>query len=92
MSMLGQCHEDCPDEATEFSGHRSDCDVTMFASVKAEELVDETELGFHGNGDDLGGLPLTSSFEDKGSTGVVAVVPGSFDQEAPDVDIAGLGD
>jgi hypothetical protein len=86
------CHEDGPDEATELSGDGRDGHVTMFALIKPEELVNETELSLHGNGDDLRWLSLTSSFVDKGSTSVVPVVPCSLDQETAHVDIARLGD
>jgi hypothetical protein len=85
-------HENGPDEATEFSGDGSDGHVTMFAFIKPEKFIDQTELRLHGNGDDLGWLSLTSSFENKGSSSVVAVVPGNFDQETAHVDIAGLCD
>jgi hypothetical protein len=90
--VLGQCHEDRPDEATEFSGDGGDCHKTMFALIKPEKLVDQTELRLHSNSDDFGWLPQTSSFEDDGSPRVVPVVPGSLDQEAAHVDIASLGD
>ena len=73
--------------ATGRDGH-----VTMLALIKPEELVDQTELGLHGNGDDLGWLSLTTAFQDEGSTGVVPVVPGGFNQETAHMDIAGLGD
>ena len=66
--------------------------MAVFVPVKPEELVHQTELGLLGNGDDLGWLSLTASFEDKGRAGVVAVVPGGLHQEAAHVDIAGLGD
>jgi hypothetical protein len=66
--------------------------MTMFATIKAEELVDEAELGLLGNGDDLGRLSLPSAFEDESSTSIVPVVPSSFDQKTADMDIAGLGD
>ena len=48
--MLRHSHEDGPDEAAEFSGDGRDGHVTMFAPIKPEELVDQTELGLHGNG------------------------------------------
>ena len=91
-SVLRQCHQDCPDEATEFSGDSGDGDVTMLALIEPEELVDQTELCFLGDSDNIGWLSLTSAFEDKGGAGIVPVVPGSFDEEAPHVDITGLGD
>ena len=90
--MFRQRHEDGPDEAAEFSGDGRADDVTVFAFVEPEELVDPTKLGLHGDGNDLGRLSLTSALEDQSCTSVVAVVPGGFDQEKPDVDIAGLGD
>ena len=91
-SVFRYCHEDGPDEATEFSGDGRDGHVTMFALVKPEELVDQTELSLYGHGDDLGWLSLTSSFENKGSTSVVPVVPSSPDQETAHVGITSLGD
>jgi hypothetical protein len=66
--------------------------MAVFALIKPEKFVDQTELRLHGNGYDFGWLSLTSSLKDKGSTCVVPVVPGSFDQKATDVDIASLGD
>ena len=89
---LRQRHQDRPDEATEFTGDGSDGDVTVLSLIKPEELFDESMLGLEGDGDDLGWLSLTAAIQDEGSTGVVTVVPGSLDQEAPDVDVAGLGD
>jgi hypothetical protein len=86
---LWQCAEYGPDEAAEFSG---DGDMTMFALINPEELIDEAELSLLGNGDDLGWLPLTTAFEDKGRSVVVTVVPCGFDQQASDVDVAGFGD
>jgi len=61
-SVFGQCHEDGPDKAREFSGDGSDGHMAMFAFIKPEELVNQTELGLDGNGDDLGWLPLTPAF------------------------------
>jgi hypothetical protein len=65
--------------------------MTVFALIKPEELVDQAVLGLQGNGHELGWLSLTAAFQDEGSSSVMTVVPGCFDQEAPHMDIAGLG-
>ena len=36
--MFLYCHEDGPDEATEFSGDGCDSNMTMFALDQAEEI------------------------------------------------------
>ncbi len=66
--------------------------MTVFALIEAKELANETSLGFHGNGDNLRCLALTAALKDKSGTGVVPVVPGSFDEETPYMTVAGLGD
>ena len=90
VSALRYGHEDSPHEATEFSGDGSDGHVPMFAPIKPEKLVDQTKLRLHRNGDDLRWLSLTSPFKNQCSSSVVPVVPGSLDQEAAHMDIAGL--
>ena len=91
-SVFLSCYEDGPDEAAQFSGDCRDSNMTMFAFIKPKKFVDQTELGLHGNGNDLRWLSLPSSFEDKGSSSIVAVVPGGFDQQTAYVNVAGLGD
>jgi hypothetical protein len=44
------------------------------------------------DGDDLGWLTLSTAIQDESSAGIVTVVPGSLDQETPDVDVACFGD
>ena len=66
--------------------------MAVFAPIEPEELVDQTELGFLRNGDNLGWLPLTAAFEDERGGRIMAVVPRRLDQEASDMTVAGLGD
>jgi len=35
---LGQCHQDCPDKATQFSSDRGDGNMAVLALIKAKEL------------------------------------------------------
>jgi hypothetical protein len=58
---LGQCLEYGPDEATEFLGDGGDGDMSVFALIKAPELLGESVLGLESDGDDLGRLSLTAS-------------------------------
>lgn len=52
----------------------------------------ESVLSFERNGDDGGRLSLTSSVENKFSSGFVTIVPSGLDEEPSGMDIAGLGD
>ena len=91
MLGLRQGHEDGPDEAAELPGHGRDGDVAVLSLVEPEELPHQTALGLGGNGHDIGWLPLTAALQDESSTGIMTVVPGGLDQEAPDVTVASLG-
>jgi len=62
----------------------------MFAIITPDNIVDQTELPRHGNGDDPGWLALTSTIEDKGHRLVVTVVPGGLDLETEHADIPSL--
>ena len=66
--------------------------MTVLALIEVMELLVEPMLGLEGDGDDVGRLSLPSSVEDEFSTGVMAVVPGGLNEQATDVDVAGLGD
>ena len=44
------------------------------------------------DGDDLRRLTLASAIQDESCAGIVTVVPGSLDQQTPDMDVAGFGD
>jgi hypothetical protein len=85
-------HEDCPDEAAEFSGNGGDGDVPVLALVKAEEFLGQPVLGLQGNGDDLRRLSLPSAVEDQRSSHAMMVVPGGLDKQSPDMSITGFGD
>jgi hypothetical protein len=50
-----QLNENSPDKATEFSGHGSDGDVTVFALLQTPEFFVETVLGFQGMATMAGG-------------------------------------
>jgi hypothetical protein len=56
------------------------------------ELFVESVLSFECNGDNLRRLSLSASVQDEISSGSVTVIPGSLDQKAASVDVAGLGD
>jgi hypothetical protein len=66
--------------------------MTVFALVKSPELLVETMLGFHGDGDDGRGLTLAASFQDQVGATSVTVIPGGFDQQSSGMDIPGFGD
>ena len=63
MAALGDRAQCGPDKATEFSGHGGDGDVAVFFVIKAVELFVETVLGLDGDGDDIGRLPVSPTFE-----------------------------
>ena len=65
--------------------------MAMFALIESPELVNESVLGFHGDGDDLWRLTLPAAFEDEVGTGVVTIIPGGLDEDAPGVDVTGFG-
>jgi hypothetical protein len=87
-----QLNQDCPDEATEFSGDSGDSDVAMFALIEVPELFVESVLSFECNGNDVGGLPLATAVEDEVSRSLMSIVPGSLNQETPDVAVTRFGD
>ena len=65
--------------------------MAMFTLIKSVELVDQTELGLHSDGHDLRWLSLTTTVQDECGPGIMTVVPGGLDKEAPDMGIAGFG-
>jgi hypothetical protein len=83
--------QDGPDEATEFSGDGGNGNVAVFALIQMPELFVEPVLGFQGNGNDRRRLSLTSSVQDEISPCTMAIVPGGFDQETPDMNVASFG-
>jgi hypothetical protein len=66
--------------------------MTMLTLIKANELSVKPVLCLESDRDDGRGLTLTSSVENEFGSSAVTVVPGSFDQEASGVSVAGLGD
>jgi len=66
--------------------------VAAFALVESPELLIETVLSFHGDGDDGWGLTLTTSFQDEIDTTSVTVIPGCFDHQSSGMDVTGFGD
>ena len=60
--------------------------------VETPELLVKPMLGFEGDGDDLWWLTLTATVQDEVGPGAMVVVPGGFDEQTTDMDVAGLGD
>jgi hypothetical protein len=77
--------------SAQFPGHRGNGDVTVFSLIESPELMNESVLSLHGDGDDLGRLPLPTPLEDEVGAGVMAIVPGGFDEDAPGVAVTGFG-
>jgi hypothetical protein len=65
--------------------------MTVFPLIKSPELVGESVLGFEGDGDDLGWLPLPAALENEIGTGIMTIVPCGLDEDAPGMAVAGLG-
>jgi hypothetical protein len=66
--------------------------MAVFPLIESPELVGESVLGFEGDGDDLGWLPLSAAFEDEIGAGIVTIVPGGLDEDAPSVAVTRFGD
>ena len=66
--------QDSPDEATKFSGDRSDSDMTMFALVKSVELFVKPVLSLESNANDLRRLSLATSIQNEFGGNSIPVV------------------
>ena len=65
--------------------------MTMFTVVKSPELLVEAVLGLNGDGDDIRRLTVATPLEYQIGATTMAVVPGSLDEDAPAVGVAGFG-
>jgi len=93
MTFLLSAPGDGPDEAAELARHCDDRHLARLAARgEAEVAAVEPLLGFPGVGDDLRGLALPAGYYRFALPRRVAVVPGSLDQGAASVGVAGLGD
>ena len=66
--------------------------MPVFTFVESPELLVETVLGLHGDGDDIRGLTLATSLQDQIGATSVTVVPGRLDKEPSGVNVTGLGE
>ena len=66
--------------------------MSMFAMIESPELFVESVLGLDRNGDDIGGLALSSTIQDEIGATLMAIVPGGLCEDASAVRVAGLGD
>src|SRR5438034_8712832 len=84
---------DGPAEAGELTGGGDgDQRAALGAGLQARPGAVQALLGAPGDRDRFGGLAVLALDERRAGSGVLAVVPGGFDQQPPRVPGAGLGD
>jgi hypothetical protein len=84
---------DIPDETRKLAGNGDDHDVGMLAGLgQPTEAFAQAQLRIPGAIDDVLGQSFVAELNDAADLRGVAVAPRRFDQQAPGVAVAGLGD